>query len=79
MKPASVEANTWYNVKIPIVCTSMIIEPGHRLAVALRANDEKEIVPPMRHVGPDRPEELLSGMNRIKLGGELVLPTVKRD
>ena len=78
MQPAPVEANEWYNVKIPVVCTSMIIEPGHRLAIALRANDEEEIIPPMRHVGPDRPEELFSGINRIKLGGKLVLPIVKR-
>ncbi|KAF9699442.1 hypothetical protein EKO04_002478 [Ascochyta lentis] len=78
MKPAPVEKNQWYDVKVPVVCTSMIIEPGHRLAIALRANDEEEIIPPMRHVGPDRTEDLLSGTNRIRLGGKLVLPIVKR-
>lgn len=78
VKPAPVEANKWYDVKVPVVCTSMIIEPGHRLAIALRANDEEEIIPPMRHVGPDRPETLFAGTNRIKLGGKLVLPVVKR-
>lgn len=78
MKPAPVEADKWYNVKVPIVCTSMIVAPGHRLAIALRANDEEEIIPPMRHIGPDRPAELLTGTNRIKLGGKLVLPVVKR-
>lgn len=78
MKPAPVEANRWYDVKIPVVCTSMIIEPGHRLAIALRANDEEEIIPPMRHIGPDRPEKLLAGTNRIKLGGKLVLPVVRQ-
>lgn len=78
MKPASVETNKWYDVKIPVVCTSMIIEAGHRLAIALRANDEEEIIPPMRHIGPDRPEERLSGTNHIKFGGQLMLPIVKR-
>lgn len=78
MKPASVEANKWYDIKIPVVCTSMIIEPGHRLAIALRANDEEEIIPPMRHIGPDRPEGLLAGTNRIRLGGKLLLPAVRR-
>jgi predicted acyl esterase len=79
MKPATVEPNKSYDVKIPVVCTSMIIEPGHRLAIALRANDEEEIIPPMRHIGPDRSEDLLGGTNRIALGGKLVLPLVKRD
>ncbi|KAF1360770.1 alpha/beta-hydrolase [Lizonia empirigonia] len=77
MKPASVEANKSYDINIPVVCTSMIIEPGHRLAIALRANDE-EIIPPMRHIGPDRPEGLLAGINRIRFGGKLLLPAVRR-
>lgn len=77
-EPAAIEANKWYNVKVPVVCTSMIVEPGHRLAIAIRASDEEEIIPPMRHIGPDRPETVFSGTNRIKLGGMLVLPTVKR-
>ncbi|KAJ4315570.1 hypothetical protein N0V94_005884 [Neodidymelliopsis sp. IMI 364377] len=79
MKPATVEPNKSYDVKIPVVCTSMIVEPGHRLAIALRANDEEEIIPPMRHIGPDRSESLLGGTNRIALGGKLVLPLVKRS
>ncbi|KAH6643574.1 Alpha/Beta hydrolase protein [Boeremia exigua] len=78
MGPAAVEAGQWYDVKVPIVCTSMIVEPGHRLAIGLRANDEEDIIPPMRHIGPDRPEAIFSGTNRIKLGGKLVLPIVKR-
>lgn len=79
MKPAPVEKNKCYDVKIPVPPTSMVIEPGHRLAIALRANDEEEIIPPMRHVGPDRSEEVFSGTNKIALGGKLVVPVVKRD
>ncbi|KAJ5035271.1 Alpha/Beta hydrolase protein [Bipolaris maydis] len=78
MKPALIEKNEYYDVKIPIPPTSIIIEPGHRLAIALRASDEEEIIPPMRHVGPDRPENLLSGTNRILLGGKLIVPVIKR-
>ncbi|KAJ5037613.1 Alpha/Beta hydrolase protein [Bipolaris maydis] len=76
--PAMIEKNEYYDVKIPIPPTSIIIEPGHRLAIALRASDEEEIIPPMRHVGPDRPENLLSGTNRILLGGKLIVPVIKR-
>lgn len=79
MKPAPVEKNKYYDVKIPIPPTSIIVEPAHRLAIALRASDEEEIIPPMRHVGPDRPDNLLSGTNKIVLGGKLVVPVVKRD
>lgn len=79
MNPAPVEKNKSYNVEIPIPPTSMIIEPGHRLAIALRANDEEEIIPPMRHVGSDRPINVFSGTNRILLGGKLMVPIVKRD
>lgn len=78
MKPASVKADKWYDAKRPVVCISMIIEPGHRLAIALRANDEEDIIPPMRHIGPDKPEKLLACTNRIKFCGKLVLPVVKR-
>jgi len=79
MKPAPVTKNEYYNVKILVTPTSLIIEPRHRLAIALRANDDEEIIPPMRHIGPDRSEDLLSGTNRIVLGGKLLLPVVKRD
>lgn len=78
MKPASVEADKWYDAKIQVVCISIIIEPGHRLAIALRANDEEEIIPPMRYIRPHKPEELLTSTNRIKLCGKLVQPVVKR-
>ncbi|KAF1980313.1 alpha/beta-hydrolase [Bimuria novae-zelandiae CBS 107.79] len=78
MKPAPVEKNKHYDVKIPIPPTSIIIEPGHRLAIALRASDEEEIISPMRHVGPDRPDDILSSTNKIVLGGKLMVPVVKR-
>ncbi|KAM6505382.1 hypothetical protein FSOLCH5_014602 [Fusarium solani] len=46
MKPAAVEEGKHYNVKIPIPPTSMIVEAGPRLAIALRAGDEEEIIHP---------------------------------
>ncbi|KAK4044336.1 Alpha/Beta hydrolase protein [Parachaetomium inaequale] len=79
MKREAVERNKYYDVKIPIPPTSIIVEPGHRLAVALRAGDEEEIIPPMRHVGPDGSDDLLSGTNKIVLGGKVVVPVVKRS
>ncbi|KAI8932079.1 hypothetical protein NX059_010966 [Plenodomus lindquistii] len=78
MEPALVVKDQEYNVKVPIPPTSIIIEPGHRLAIALRANDEEEIIPPMRHVGPDRSEDVFSGTNRISLGGKFMIPVVQR-
>lgn len=79
MKPAPVEKNKYYDVKIPIPPTSMIVEKGHRLAIALRASDEEEIIPPMRHVGSDRSDDVFQGTNKIVLGGKLTVPVVKRD
>jgi len=79
MKPAPVNDNKYYNVKIPIPPTSLTIETGHSLAIALCADDEEEIIPPMRHIGLDRSDDLLSGTNRIVLGGKLMVPIVKRD
>ena len=76
-KPAPVNKNEYYKVKIPMPPTSLIVDTGYRLAMALRANDE-EIIPPMRHVGRDRPEGVLLGTNRIMLGGRLVVPVVHR-
>ncbi|USP76304.1 alpha/beta-hydrolase [Curvularia clavata] len=78
LKPASVEKDTWYNVKVPMPCTSILVPKGHRFAVALRATDEEEIIPPMRHIGPDRSKEVFYGTNRIKFGGKVVVPHVKR-
>ncbi|KAH7043332.1 Alpha/Beta hydrolase protein [Macrophomina phaseolina] len=75
---APVKPNELYSVKVPIPPTSMIFEKGTRLAVALRADDEETTIPPMRHVGPDRSEEVFAGKNRILRGGRLVLPAVKR-
>ncbi|KAF2844767.1 alpha/beta-hydrolase [Plenodomus tracheiphilus IPT5] len=79
MSPAPVEKDKQYDVKIPIPPTSLIVGPGHRLAIALQACDEEEIIPPMRHTGADRTEEVFSGTNRILLGGKLMVPVVKRD
>jgi hypothetical protein len=59
-------------------CTSILVPKSHRFAVALRASDEEEIIPPMRHVGPDRSEEVFSSTNKIKLGGKVVVPRVNR-
>lgn len=76
--PAPVKAGEPYQVKVPIPPTSMIFEKGTRLAVALRADDEETTIPPMRHVGPDRSEEVFGGTHRVLHGGKLVLPVVKR-
>lgn len=77
LKPAPVETDKWYNVTFPMPCTSILIPKGYRFAVALQATDEKEIIPPMRHVGPDRSEEVFSGTNKIKLGGQIIFPLIK--
>lgn len=79
MKPAPGKKDKWYDVEIPIPPTSIIVEAGHRLAIAVRANDEEEIISPMRHIGPDRSEEVFAGTNRIVLGGKLMLPVLKRS
>ncbi|KAF2659344.1 alpha/beta-hydrolase [Lophiostoma macrostomum CBS 122681] len=78
LEPALVEKGKWYDIKMPMPCTSIRVPKGHRLAVSLQATDEEEIIPPMRHVGPDRSEEVFIGTNRIKLGGKVVVPVVKR-
>ncbi|KAJ4356862.1 uncharacterized protein N0V89_004899, partial [Didymosphaeria variabile] len=78
LKPAPVEEDEWYNVKIPMPCTSILVPKGCRFAVALQATDEEEIIPPMRHNGPDRSQELFRGTNRIRLGGKIILPYVVR-
>jgi predicted acyl esterase len=76
--PAPVKANAFYTVKIPIPPTSMIIAKNHKLAVTLRANDEDAVIPPMRHMGEDRSEDIFGGTNRIIYGGRLVLPVINR-
>jgi hypothetical protein len=58
-------------------CTSILVPKGHSFAVALRASDEEEIIPAMRHVGPDRSAEVFASTNKIKLGGKIVVPHVK--
>lgn len=78
LKPAPVKKNEWYNVTIPMPCTSLLVPKGHRFAVALQATDEEEIIPPMRHNGPDRSEAVFAGTNRIRLGGKVIVPHVKR-
>jgi predicted acyl esterase len=78
LKPAPVVQGKWYDIKVPMPCTSILVPKSHRFAVALRASDEEEIIPAMRHAGPDRSEEVFSGTNKIKLGGKVVVPHVKR-
>lgn len=78
LKPAPVKKDEWYDVKVPMPCTSILVPEGHRFAVSLQASDEKEIIPPMRHVGPDRSEEIFLGANKIRLGGKIVVPVVRR-
>jgi hypothetical protein len=67
-----VEKDQWYDVKVPMLCTFILVPKEYRLAGALRAIDEEQSISPMQYYGPEGSTETFSSENKINLSSKLL-------
>lgn len=77
--PAPVKHNERYNIKMPVLPTSMVYEKGHRIQIELGGRDSQTLLGVMRHEGGDRTKERFGGKNKFFNGSKIVLPFVQRS